>query len=155
MKKRLNVKLLILVFILTAVFVFSLNTGYSAVKKSVITSVSLDVSAKKLTVIWNQLRPVEQCYVEVTSSDLNYFYSPTPVPDDPGYVPCDSAGVKTGISEFPDSILAKIPLYATIADNVTGEILSDYVLIAGEPGQSHSPPQTPPVRVPLSRVLAQ
>lgn len=155
MKKELPVKFLVFVFIIILFFGMDLQNGYSASKKSVITSVSLNVLTRELTVTWNQLTSIEQCYVEVTSSDLNYFYSPTPVPDEPGYVPCDVVGKTIGTSDMSPPVFGSAPLYAVIVDNLTGEILSDYVLIAGNPGHSHSPPQTPPVHIPLVRVLGR
>ena len=120
-----------------------------AAKKATITSVDYNKSTLVLTVTWNQLEPIEQCYVEVTAGDLNYFFSPTPIPDEPGYVPCGTAGSKTGKSDLSPDVFRGAPLYTTIADNLNSEIVSDYVLFKTEsdaivsPAPSPSPTPTP------------
>ena len=121
--------------------------GFSRMQKSVITSV--EINGDNLVVSWQQVEPIQECFVELTSSDLNSFYSP---PEDP--VLCDTAGLKTKLVTL-SRVQGVSPLYTVIIDNITGEIISNYVMVRGEPGNSNSPPQTPPVHVPLSRVVSQ
>src|SRR3989338_8392415 len=131
------------IFIILTIFIFVPVFGFSRMQKSVITSV--EISGDTLLVSWQQVESIQECFVELTSSDLNSFYSP---PDDP--VLCDTTGLKTK-SVTLSRVQGISPLYTVIIDNATGEIISNYVMVRGGPGKSHSPPQTPPVHVPLSR----
>lgn len=136
------------IFIILAIFIIPPISGLSRTQKSVITSVETNGDA--LIVNWRQMGPIAECFVELIGYDQNIliFYSP---PEDP--ISCDTVGQKTKTVTL-SRVQGVTPLYTVIIDNITGEILSDYVLIAGNPGRSHSPPETPPVHVPLVRVLS-
>src|SRR3989344_3280185 len=104
-----------------------------AADKAIITSVSVNESVSEFTVIWNQLEPIAECFVELTGADQDSFYSP---PEDP--VVCDTVGAKTKTVTL-NYVQGVIPLYTVIIDNITGDIISLYVLLR-EPPPSYSPP---------------
>lgn len=121
--------------------------GLSRAQKSVITSV--EINGDTLIVVWNQLEPIAECFTELVGfeQDTSIFYSP---PEDP--VSCDTIGQRTKTVTL-SRVQGVTPLYTVIIDNITGEIVSNYVMVRGEPGKSNSPPNTPPVRMPLRKVF--
>jgi len=146
-----NYKLLILssAIFLNANFVLAAN-------KSVITNTFINSINNTLTVIWNQLEPVSECFVELTGADPNSFYSP---PEDP--VPCNTIGQKTKTITL-SRVSGIAPLYTVIIDNITSDVISDYVLVRESlPGTGTSgggisplpPPAPAPAPVPLPQPL--
>lgn len=135
-------------FIIISFLVLAPATGFLRMQKSVITSA--EINGDILTVSWNQVEPIKECYVELTPVlDASDFLSPGN-----DTIPCLSAGPKsysTDIGRF----LVKSTLYTVMYDIEGDELVSNYVMVKGEPGKSHSPPNTPPVHIPLVRVFGR